>query len=171
MAEWLRSGLQNRLPRFNSGRGLHPISISDPSLRSARPSREAGLWLDTLTSLALICWPLAGGREGANDFHAPAVERFRAPRISLSSRPPSPSPPRVAGPIRGATGNYAGCASLFLRTACCESVRAFRDQRNPEPDMFHAAVEGDQPIARLLRCTALRSKNSAWLTRAEMVDC
>jgi hypothetical protein len=23
VAEWLRSGLQNRLPRFNSGRGLH----------------------------------------------------------------------------------------------------------------------------------------------------
>jgi hypothetical protein len=25
VAEWLRSGLQNRLPRFNSGRGLHKI--------------------------------------------------------------------------------------------------------------------------------------------------
>jgi hypothetical protein len=24
VAEWLRSGLQNRLPRFNSGRGLQP---------------------------------------------------------------------------------------------------------------------------------------------------
>ena len=23
MAEWLRNGLQNRVPRFNSGRGLH----------------------------------------------------------------------------------------------------------------------------------------------------
>jgi hypothetical protein len=28
-----------------------------------------------------------------------------------------------------------------------------------------------QPIARFLRWTALRSKNSAWLTRAETVDC
>ena len=25
VAEWLRSGLQNRLPRFNSGRGLHQL--------------------------------------------------------------------------------------------------------------------------------------------------
>jgi hypothetical protein len=23
VAEWLRNGLQNRIPRFNSGRGLH----------------------------------------------------------------------------------------------------------------------------------------------------
>ena len=23
VAEWLRNGLQNRVPRFNSGRGLH----------------------------------------------------------------------------------------------------------------------------------------------------
>ena len=32
VAEWLRSGLQNRLPRFNSGRGLQlsPNSASDP---------------------------------------------------------------------------------------------------------------------------------------------
>jgi ATP-dependent DNA ligase len=27
VAEWLRSGLQNRLPRFNSGRGLHNLAI------------------------------------------------------------------------------------------------------------------------------------------------
>jgi hypothetical protein len=26
VAEWLRSGLQNRLPRFNSGRGLHHLA-------------------------------------------------------------------------------------------------------------------------------------------------
>ena len=26
VAEWLRSGLQNRLPRFNSGRGLHDLA-------------------------------------------------------------------------------------------------------------------------------------------------
>ncbi len=33
MAEWLRGGLQNRLPRFNSGRGLH--------LSNAGPEHEA----------------------------------------------------------------------------------------------------------------------------------
>jgi hypothetical protein len=27
VAEWLRSGLQNRLLRFNSGRGLHSLSL------------------------------------------------------------------------------------------------------------------------------------------------
>jgi hypothetical protein len=26
VAEWLRNGLQNRVPRFNSGRGLHKIN-------------------------------------------------------------------------------------------------------------------------------------------------
>jgi hypothetical protein len=26
VAEWLRNGLQNRVPRFNSGRGLHEIN-------------------------------------------------------------------------------------------------------------------------------------------------
>ena len=25
VAEWLRNGLQNRVPRFNSGRGLHSL--------------------------------------------------------------------------------------------------------------------------------------------------
>jgi hypothetical protein len=25
VAEWLRNGLQNRVPRFNSGRGLHNL--------------------------------------------------------------------------------------------------------------------------------------------------
>ncbi len=28
VAEWLRSGLQNRLRRFNSGRGLHSFYIA-----------------------------------------------------------------------------------------------------------------------------------------------
>jgi hypothetical protein len=47
VAEWLRSGLQNRLPRFNSGRGLHltqsvgtaprisPLAASRLSVRGA----------------------------------------------------------------------------------------------------------------------------------------
>ena len=29
VAEWLRNGLQNRVPRFNSGRGLHKINDLD----------------------------------------------------------------------------------------------------------------------------------------------
>ena len=35
MAEWLRSGLQNRLPRFNSGRGLQAFAA--PQLRPGKP--------------------------------------------------------------------------------------------------------------------------------------
>jgi hypothetical protein len=37
VAEWLRSGLQNRLPRFNSGRGLHARAL---------PHKGKGLFLE-----------------------------------------------------------------------------------------------------------------------------
>jgi hypothetical protein len=49
VAEWLRSGLQNRLPRFNSGRGLqskinHLGQISKPTNKAEKldrgPSRD-----------------------------------------------------------------------------------------------------------------------------------
>jgi hypothetical protein len=41
VAEWLRNGLQNRVPRFNSGRGLHQYA-------SAREySREKALGILT----------------------------------------------------------------------------------------------------------------------------
>jgi hypothetical protein len=33
VAEWIRSGLQNRLPRFNSGRRLQPLDMSSYWLR------------------------------------------------------------------------------------------------------------------------------------------
>ena len=38
VAEWLRSGLQNRLPRFNSGRGLQLFAAAQVS--AWRPSPE-----------------------------------------------------------------------------------------------------------------------------------
>ena len=39
VAEWLRTGLQNRVRRFNSGRGLHKFdcSIYDPIREEYRP--------------------------------------------------------------------------------------------------------------------------------------
>ena len=40
MAEWLRSGLQNRLPRFNSGRGLQQNQQVSDGLKLARISRQ-----------------------------------------------------------------------------------------------------------------------------------
>ena len=40
MAEWLRSGLQNRAPRFNSGRGLQQNQILSAKLKLARNSRQ-----------------------------------------------------------------------------------------------------------------------------------
>ncbi len=30
VAEWLRKGLQNPVPRFNSGRGLQPLATGSP---------------------------------------------------------------------------------------------------------------------------------------------
>ena len=48
VAEWLRSGLQNRLPRFNSGRGLQPSLLRSFGLASLQalvrrlPRRSAG---------------------------------------------------------------------------------------------------------------------------------
>ena len=44
MAEWLRSGLQNRLPRFNSGRGLHKTDgLLAEILASGRLFSDGGL--------------------------------------------------------------------------------------------------------------------------------
>ena len=49
VAEWLRSGLQNRLPRFNSGRGLHlqNFPVGFPLLASGfvQPGRKVGQFL------------------------------------------------------------------------------------------------------------------------------
>ena len=39
MAEWLRNGLQNRVPRFNSGRGLHDFRMS-AGPGAMRPTRS-----------------------------------------------------------------------------------------------------------------------------------
>ena len=40
VAEWLRSGLQNRLPRFNSGRGLQ-LSVKFAYRRLSETSADA----------------------------------------------------------------------------------------------------------------------------------
>ena len=39
VAEWLRNGLQNRVPRFNSGRGLH-LQLSFPLAGTSMSSTE-----------------------------------------------------------------------------------------------------------------------------------
>jgi hypothetical protein len=59
VAEWLRSGLQNRLPRFNSGRGLHTVGTAyDPHLSDLPSSARIGAQAEKadfalpLTSLA-----------------------------------------------------------------------------------------------------------------------
>jgi catechol 2,3-dioxygenase-like lactoylglutathione lyase family enzyme len=41
VAEWLRNGLQNRVHRFNSGRGLHHIKYLNDEAVSPRPEPEA----------------------------------------------------------------------------------------------------------------------------------
>jgi hypothetical protein len=40
VAEWLRSGLQNRLPRFNSGRGLQHLD-KITTVASTKSQQEA----------------------------------------------------------------------------------------------------------------------------------
>src|SRR5262249_9134433 len=40
VAEWLRSGLQNRLRRFNSGRGLHPLPVSFTGVSGSQPLEQ-----------------------------------------------------------------------------------------------------------------------------------
>ena len=40
VAEWLRSGLQSRLHRFDSGRRLSPARLRSPGERSARRTRR-----------------------------------------------------------------------------------------------------------------------------------
>ncbi len=54
MAEWLRSGLQNRLHQFNSGRGLHPYNQG----LSPITSEAAG------TSQLTACQPSGNGISG-----------------------------------------------------------------------------------------------------------
>ncbi len=41
VAEWLRSGLQNRLHQFNSGRRLHLLQVFGPSRLKCLQSRGA----------------------------------------------------------------------------------------------------------------------------------
>src|SRR5580704_17860949 len=46
VAEWLRNGLQNRVPRFNSGRGLQPslaqrVKVARRSVKRRRASQAA----------------------------------------------------------------------------------------------------------------------------------
>jgi hypothetical protein len=62
VAEWLRSGLQNRLPRFNSGRRLHKINGLAGALgvgkfflggKSAIRMAVTGTWNVTITRLDL----------------------------------------------------------------------------------------------------------------------
>ena len=62
VAEWLRSGLQNRLPRFNSGRRLQPLDMSSYWLRrtgaaAASPGHPGPVREETPTS-SVITTPL-----------------------------------------------------------------------------------------------------------------
>jgi hypothetical protein len=86
----------------------------------------------------------------------------------IHNRPPSPSPAR-GRPSRGATDPQRPVAPpLRLKAYIARMVN-----EAPYQTATSQACEGSQcqPIARFLRCTALRSKNSAWLTSADTVDC
>jgi hypothetical protein len=53
VAEWLRSGLQNRLHQFNSGRGLHFITLILHTYFIVDLVRQAGLLPELLPLLFL----------------------------------------------------------------------------------------------------------------------
>src|ERR1700731_1472028 len=58
VAEWLRSGLQNRLPRFNSGRGLHSQNqwLRRLSGTACRNWRRANFVIFAADLLAMGCY-------------------------------------------------------------------------------------------------------------------
>ncbi len=79
MAEWLRSGLQNRLPRFNSGRGLQAFSLSrlpegiHPLLHEAGFQSRRGF---VIGNRAYAEW--ASSFPGSSAVEQPAVNRLVA---------------------------------------------------------------------------------------------
>jgi hypothetical protein len=107
VAEWLRNGLQNRVPRFNSGRGLQPFAHAVPQrlvsrsaakaaragyreLRLGRPDdprrnpttpREfCGVWRFQCGAAFVICAPTHTSRlfPGSSVVEQPAVNRLVA---------------------------------------------------------------------------------------------
>jgi hypothetical protein len=46
VAEWLRNGLQNRVPRFNSGRGLQHLAKSRSAASTKSQQKPAGAFCD-----------------------------------------------------------------------------------------------------------------------------
>jgi hypothetical protein len=50
VAEWLRNGLQNRVPRFNSGRGLQPFAHAVPQRLLPKRSEAGSRWLPRATA-------------------------------------------------------------------------------------------------------------------------
>ena len=88
VAEWLRNGLQNRVPRFNSGRGLQPSllrSFGSASLfcegcRAEAPAK-AGHSFSTLSKASLLCYIGADTSRlfpGSSVVEQPAVNRLVA---------------------------------------------------------------------------------------------
>ena len=87
-----------------------------------------------------------------------------------------PPPPRVAGPAEAQLA-FTPVAPHFCTAG--KSKHSVKRLGHPAGESSFPREKGEvrrpfcrrQPIARLLRWTALRSKNSAWLTSAETVDC
>jgi hypothetical protein len=75
VAEWLRSGLQNRLPRFNSGRGLQPSLLrsfgSANQIKACFQSRH-GFVIGSIRARAAALFP------GSSVVEQPAVNRLVA---------------------------------------------------------------------------------------------
>jgi hypothetical protein len=108
-------------------------------------------------------------------------DRERIPRLGIVvTTGRHPPPPRVAGPAEAQLASTPVAPHLCTAGKNKHSITrgaVFRPAdllvnrpRRKKGDARRPFCRR-QPIARLLRWTALRSKNSAWLTSAETVDC
>jgi hypothetical protein len=128
VAEWLRSGLQNRLPRFNSGRGLHKFSNDLGEERERDFWGENWLWVlaGGLTSLMIVKCPKCQQDLGANaddlsdrrylaecrEVHAqPGRESRRRVRHTRRRRPRAPGRGALSIAPRGAISK---CSKITL---------------------------------------------------------
>jgi hypothetical protein len=79
VAEWLRNGLQNRVPRFNSGRGLHKIK----DLAESRSCQKMAVSVSSVVRLASGSTAHRHPYKSAGRQQAESVSQY----ATISSRP------------------------------------------------------------------------------------
>jgi hypothetical protein len=143
VAEWLRNGLQNRVPRFNSGRGLHfnlLVPAPAPLIRAKREtalSKPDRLCYTRRAHLKLLLFP------GSSVVEQPAVNRLVAgsnpARGATSTDPPDP---RGRSYRRCQTAKPEIC---FTRT---KTILPPRKSGGMRPQAEHARLPAKRKIRR-----------------------